>query len=135
MPKEASKTEKWVLAANAVAVTVSAVSCLVGMADPDVILRGGGTAGDGIELYAQAYAVRQLPLTAAVLAALTAKHRRHLVPVLLVSGIAQTGDALIGATSGIPGMAVGATVGAVLHLTSVAWLGRRREPRELPVTA
>ncbi|GGN82417.1 hypothetical protein GCM10011579_069980 [Streptomyces albiflavescens] len=123
--------EKWVLVGNAVAATVSAVSCVVAMADPGVLLQGD-TPGGGIELYVQAYAVRQLPLTAAVLASLTARYRRHLMPVLVVSGIAQVGDALIGATSGIPGMAVGGTVAAALHLASAAWLGKRRTPAALP---
>lgn len=125
--KTAPRAEKWVVIANAIAATVSAASCVVALADPGVLLQGG-TPGGGIDLYVQAYAVRQLPLTAAVLACLTGRYRRHLVPVLLVSGIVQAGDALIGATSGIPGMAVGGTVAAALHLASAARWGKRRTP-------
>ncbi|MGD1222731.1 hypothetical protein AB9Q10_30395 [Streptomyces krungchingensis] len=123
----AARKERWVLVANTAAVTVSAVSSVVGMAAPGLLLNGA-TPGDGAEIYAQVYAVRQLPLTAAFLTTLSDRHRRHLVPVLLVSGLAQAGDALIGATSGIPGMAAGGALAATLHLASAAWLSRRREP-------
>ncbi|MEU1203502.1 hypothetical protein ABZ446_45940 [Streptomyces sp. NPDC005813] len=122
-----ARKERWVLVANTVAVTVSAVSSVVGMAAPGLLLNGA-TPGDGAEIYAQAYAVRQLPLTAAFLTALSGRHRRHLVPVLLVSGLVQAGDALIGATSGIPGMAAGGTLAATLHFASAAWLSRHRQP-------
>jgi len=126
--KSAMRSEKWVLAANAALVVVSAGACLAGVVDPLLVLPDGSTAGDGLGLYAQGIAVRQLPLTAAVLATLTGKYRRHLIPLLVVSGIAQTGDALMGITSGIPGMAFGGGISAVVHLASARWLSARRAP-------
>ncbi|MCX4847569.1 hypothetical protein [Streptomyces sp. NBC_00893] len=57
-----------------------------------------------------------------------ARHEDHraLLPVLTVAGAAQLGDAAIGVGQGIAGMAVGGSVGAVVHLASAWWLSRHR---------
>lgn len=135
MPMNTSRSQKWVLAANAALVATSAIASLVGVVDPTLVLPDGSTAQDGLRLYAEGIAVRQLPLTAAVFVSLGGRHRRHLVPLLAVSAAAQAGDMVMGLTSGVPGMAIGGGVSAVVHLASAVWLGRRQASASLTTAA
>lgn len=103
---------------NSLAAAGSMGSSVIALIDPAIIL----PAGDGIStLYAQAYAARALPLGAALLWALmAAKGERALLPLLVVSGVVQVADIAIGVTQGQPGMIVGGTTAAAVHLLS-AW--------------
>ncbi|MEV4611081.1 hypothetical protein AB0K43_00565 [Kitasatospora sp. NPDC049258] len=109
------------LVANAAFAAVSAVACLLAVASPTLLLHD---AGAGADFYAQAYAARQLPLSGAVLTMVATGRQRGLPPLLAISGLAQLGDVAIGAAHGNPGMAIGATVGAALHLAGAWQLGR-----------
>ncbi|MEU1467013.1 hypothetical protein ABZ434_02115 [Streptomyces sp. NPDC005761] len=116
---------------NAAMAAASAAAAVIGVVRPTLLLPPGTEPTAGLQVYAEAYAVRAVPLAAA-LACLLRGERRGLVPVLAVAGAAQLGDAYIGISKGIPGMAVGGALAAGVHLASVGWLTRRtglRAPR------
>ncbi|MHC3818468.1 hypothetical protein [Streptomyces sp. DT9] len=102
----------------------SAVAAVIAVARPTLLLPAGTEPTAGLQVYAQAYAVRAVPLAAALVYALQGE-RRALVPVLAVAGAAQAGDAYIGVSRGVTGMAVGGTLAAATHLGTAWWLIRR----------
>ncbi|WP_327337211.1 hypothetical protein OG384_13770 [Streptomyces sp. NBC_01324] len=102
----------------------SAVAAVIAVARPTLLLPAGTEPTTGLQVYAQAYAVRAVPLAAALVYALKGE-RRALVPVLAVAGAAQAGDAYIGVSRGVTGMAVGGTLAAATHLGTAWWLIRR----------
>lgn len=116
---------------NAVMAAGSAAAAVIGVVRPTLLLAPGTETTAGLQVYAQAYAVRAVPLAAA-LAYLLRGESRALVPVLTVAGAAQLGDAYIGISRGVTGMAVGGTLAAGVHLTSAWWLTRRTGQRALP---
>ncbi|MFF1920562.1 hypothetical protein ACFVW8_08285 [Streptomyces sp. NPDC058221] len=102
----------------------SAVAAVIAVARPTLLLPAGTDPTAGLHVYAEAYAVRAVPLAAALVYLLKGE-RRALVPVLAVAGAAQLGDACIGAGRGVTGMAVGGTLAAATHLGTAWWLTRR----------
>ncbi|GGT09707.1 hypothetical protein ACFFV7_04880 [Nonomuraea spiralis] len=124
---------KSLMVLNVVAAAGAMASSVVALVDPSVILPAGAEVSGGLSLYAQAYAARALPLGAALLWAMTANGRPALVPLLVASGVVQVADIAIGLTQGVPGMAVGGTIAAAVHL-STAWALTRRA-RTAPATA
>ncbi|MFI6651239.1 hypothetical protein ACIBI8_26995 [Streptomyces sp. NPDC050529] len=119
---------------NAAMAAGSAAAAVIGVVRPTLLLPPGTEPTAGLQVYAQAYTVRAVPLAAA-LGYLLRGERRGLVPVLAVAGAAQLGDAYIGISRGIPGMAVGGTLAAGVHLTSAWWLTRRTGTPALGDTA
>jgi hypothetical protein len=79
--------------------------------------------------YVNAYAARQVPLTAVTLVLLCLDDRRGLVPVLAVAGLAQAGDSAIGVQQRNKRMAVSAGLCATLHLASAWWFRYHGLPR------
>ncbi|MFI9589730.1 hypothetical protein [Nonomuraea sp. NPDC052265] len=124
---------KPLVALNVVAAAGAMVSGVLALVDPAIILPAGAEVSGGVSLYAQAYAARALPLGAALLWAMTAKGRPALVPLLVTSGVVQVADVAIGLAQGQPGMAVGGTTAAAIHLLS-AWALTRRA-RTAPAAA
>jgi len=112
--------------ANAAGATLSMTSSVVGVLFPGLALPGGANPVTPLtDLYAQAYAARALPLGAVLLhQLLISRTGRGLTPLLLVAGAVQMADAAIGASAHNPGMAVGGTALAALHLGLAARLGR-----------
>ncbi|MFF2045660.1 hypothetical protein ACFVVX_35095 [Kitasatospora sp. NPDC058170] len=107
--------------ANAAGAVLSMASSVVGLLSPGLALPGGTDPVTPLtDLYAQAYAARALPLGAVLVHQLlisrTAWAGRGLGPLLLVSGAVQVADAAIGASVHNPGMTVGGSVLAALHL-------------------
>jgi len=113
-----------ILLINALGAVISAGFGLAALLDPALILPGGDVS-PAVEVGAWAYGVRAVPLGVALLILLTTQGKRGLVPLLVVSGVAQIGDAVIGATHGIPNMAIGGTALAVLELGTALWLRRK----------
>ncbi|WP_406296600.1 hypothetical protein OG948_13730 [Embleya sp. NBC_00888] len=113
-----------VLLLNAVMALGSAGSAVLGMVDPGILSVPGTEVSDGMDMYAQAYGVRAIPLAAGLLYLLARRADRGLTPILIVAGVAQLGDAVIGIEQGITGMAIGGTLGATVHLASAWWLSR-----------
>jgi hypothetical protein len=107
---------------NALVALVSGVSAGVGLARPSLALATGEPLNSGVVFFARAYAVRAIPLSAAVLTLVALGSWGTLVPVLIVSGAAQLGDAAIGAARRNPGMLVTAGALGVVHLVSAWWL-------------
>jgi hypothetical protein len=112
-----------VLIVNALGALIAGGFAVAALVDPAAILPGV-TASAGLRLYAAAYAARQLPLTAVLLGLLARPARRALVPVLVLAGLVQAGDVVIGVASQRVGMIVGGGLLAVVHLASARWLGR-----------
>ncbi|MEU1365550.1 hypothetical protein ABZ454_05375 [Streptomyces sp. NPDC005803] len=121
---------RMVLGLNAAVAAASAAAAVVGVLHPTLVLPAGIEPTAGLRMYAQAYAVRAVPLAAALVYLLRGE-RSALVPVLAVAGVAQLGDVYIGLDQGIAGMAVGGTLSAGVHLTSAWWLARRPGTRVL----
>lgn len=107
---------------NALVALVSGVSAAVGVARPAVGLAAGESVNSGVVLYARAYAVRAVQLSVVVLVLLAAGSWGSLGPVLIVAGLAQLGDAAIGAARRNTGMLITAGALAVVHLVSAQWL-------------
>ncbi|MGW1894434.1 hypothetical protein ACWCP6_29960 [Streptomyces sp. NPDC002004] len=107
---------------NALAALVSGAAALVGLARPGLALTAGEQVTVGLRFFAGAYAARAVPLGAAVLVLLAAGSWNSLVPLLVVAGLAQAGDAAIGAVQRKVGMLLAAGALAVIHLLSAHWL-------------
>lgn len=122
---------RWLVVANVLGALASSAASVVGLVHPTFVLAGSASTPLA-DVYTQAYAARALPLGAALVFVLLSRRRPGLRPLLVVSGLAQVADAAIGVRYGTPGMMVGGTLLAVVHLGSAAWL-RRATPR--PATA
>jgi hypothetical protein len=117
---------RWLVGLNGVGALISAGFAIAGLLDPAAISAGPVTAL--VRLYAGAYAVRAIPLTAVLLLLLVRRGPMvALVPLLVVAGLAQVGDAVIGIGLGQPGMLAGGSLLAAVHLLSAGWLHRRRD--------
>ncbi|MGW6919245.1 hypothetical protein ACWGB8_36335 [Kitasatospora sp. NPDC054939] len=124
--------------ANALGALLSVGSCLAGLVDPGLALPRGSAITSGVHVYAGAYAARALPLGVALIHQLLASRtKRGLLPLLVVAGVVQIGDAVIGLTVQNPGMTLGAGALAVLHLASAARIARpeRRSPSAAPAAS
>jgi hypothetical protein len=107
--------------ANMALALLSGVSSVIAVVRPGVVLAGTPITA-GLNFYARAYAVRAVPLSLVAVAILPTAGRAGVVPMLLVLGAAQAGDSVLGIRLRNKGMAIGAGVGAVVHLLSALWL-------------
>ena len=107
---------------NALVAVITAAAAVLATANPAMF--APGQAAPLADFYAQAYLVRAIPISGVLLGLLATK-RPGLQPVLLLAGLAQVGDVVVGALHAQPVMIAGATFGAVVHLGS-AWFLRRR---------
>jgi hypothetical protein len=115
------KLGKAAITANAIAAGAAMTFGVVALLAPAAIT-DAGTSTSAVDMYAQFYAARAIPLGAALLVSLFSRHKRGLLPLLAVSGAAQFGDLLVGAAQGIPGMMIGGGTLAVVHLATVGVL-------------
>jgi hypothetical protein len=107
---------------NAAVALVSGGFAVVGLVRPTALAPAGGAITPAATMYSWFYAVRAIPLSAITLAVLFGDIRAAAVPVLLVAGLAQVGDLVVGMRQRNPGMTTGSTVGALVHLGSIWWL-------------
>jgi hypothetical protein len=110
------------LIGNALLALLSGGSSLVALARPGVILPAAAPVSPLARFYAGAYTARAVPLSVVALAAFALAGPEALLPLLVVLGAAQVGDAALGVRLRNWGMTAGASVGAVIHLLSAAWL-------------
>jgi hypothetical protein len=110
-----SSSWRWIAGVNGLGALIAAGFAVASAINP--ALPGGGTVTTLVRLYAWTYVVRAVPLAAA-LVVLLARRRPGpgLVPLLVVAGLAQAGDAVVGATLGLPSMFAGGGLYAVIHL-------------------
>jgi hypothetical protein len=113
------------VAVNVTSALISAAFGAVALVDPAASPGIDGGVTSTANLYAAMYGVRALPIAAAIIW-LALADRRRLVPVLLLAGVAQIGDIIIGTATATVTMALGATIAAIIHLGS-AWLLRASE--------
>ncbi|WP_433709978.1 hypothetical protein ACQP2U_26635 [Nocardia sp. CA-084685] len=110
---------------NAIGAGAAVAFSIATLVDPTLAVSGSADS-PGMDLYAQAYAARAIPLGAALLFSLASRRKRALLPLLTVSGAVQLGDVAIGAAQGIPGMMVGGSVLALIHLATAGRLALDR---------
>ncbi|SRR6266536_97605 len=122
---------RWLVAANVAGALAAAGASVVGLIRPAFVL-AGSAATPLAEIYTQVYAARALPLGAALVVVLLSRRRAGLRMLLVVSGLAQVADAAIGVRYGAPGMVVGGTLLAAVHLGSVLRLSGRRAKIAVP---
>jgi hypothetical protein len=127
---EPMKVGRTLAIANGLAAVGSMAASVVGLIDPATMLPAGSEVSAGVDFYAQAYAARALPLGAALLFALASRSNWGLRPLLVVAGLVQAGDSIIGVTQHNPGMAISAGTLAAIHLVSAWWLTRRGTGRD-----
>ncbi|MCU1641712.1 MAG: hypothetical protein JWN03_1987 [Nocardia sp.] len=108
--------------ANAAVALLSGASSVVGMLRPALAVPGGGPATPGTMFFAYAYGARAVPLSVILLMLLAIGARGELTPILVVAGLAQIGDAAIGASRRNWPMAATCVVLAAVHLHSAWWL-------------
>ncbi|MFX0576586.1 hypothetical protein [Nocardia nepalensis] len=122
---QTEKLAKTAIIINAIGAGVAMAFSAAALVDPTLVITGTADS-PGVDLYAQAYAARAIPLGAALLFSLTSRRKPGLLPLLTVSGAVQLGDVAIGASQGIPGMMVGGTVLALIHLATAGQLAFSR---------
>ncbi|HEY2004262.1 MAG TPA: hypothetical protein VGH44_04060 [Candidatus Saccharimonadia bacterium] len=117
----------WIAGVNGLGAIIAAVFGVVSLIDPGF---PGGSVNTLVHLYAGTYAVRAIPI-AIVLIVLLIRSRSVsvLVPVLLIAGLAQAGDAVLGVIYGQFAMLAGGGAYAVIHLSTAAWLWKRGSVR------
>ncbi|WP_412540121.1 hypothetical protein R8Z50_30535 [Longispora sp. K20-0274] len=119
------KFKRTVVIANVLAAAVSVASAVLAMVDPGIVLTGGDRVTDGVTFYAMGYGVRAVPLGVVLIALLVTRGRRAVPPMLLLAGLVQAGDSVLGFATGNLGMGFGAGAFAVVHLASAWWLRDR----------
>jgi hypothetical protein len=128
---------QWVAGVNVLMALISAVFGAIALLAPGANPGITGELTSATTYYAAMYGVRALPLAAAVTwLAWTGRATGwpRLVPVLILAGVIQLGDAIIGMTTGTPAPIIGATIAAAVHLTS-AWYFSRVARRLSPTSA
>ncbi|GAA4569101.1 hypothetical protein [Planotetraspora kaengkrachanensis] len=108
--------------ANAAVALLSGVSSVAGVMRPGLGLPKGAPITAGVDFYARAYAVRAVPLSAVALVMLARGDSAGLTAMLIVLGLAQVGDCVLGVMRRHLGMSVGAGVCALVHLLSAWWI-------------
>ncbi|NUR74423.1 MAG: hypothetical protein HOU81_26735 [Hamadaea sp.] len=112
-----------VLILNALLVLGSGVSGVLGVLRPTLVLSPAEVVTPGVTFFAQAYAVRAVPLSAVALVLFAARPEGvALAAMLVLLGLVQAGDGVIGFRRRILGMTIASTVGAVVHLASAVYV-------------
>jgi hypothetical protein len=125
-----------IVVVNLVVVLASLAFAVIALVDPAFLLPSGAPVSTGVHYYAAFYAARAIPLGLALIVVLTrirpdSRNQGMLGILLLVAGVAQIGDAVIGAAWGTTSL-YGGIAAAVIHLGSVVLLSlghRRWDPR------
>lgn len=112
-----------ILILNALLVLGSGLSGVLGVVRPTLAIGRVETVTPGVMFFAEAYAVRAVPLSAVALVLFATRPEGVALTALLVLlGLVQAGDGVIGFRRRIWGMTVASTVGALVHLASAVYL-------------
>lgn len=114
-------TGRLLVAGNALAAVLSGAAALLAWLNPSLLVAGSVT--PMVNFYVNVYVARQPPLSAVLLGLLATRGASGLRALLLVSGLAQAGDAVVGAWQAQPAMIIAPTVATVIHLGSAFVLG------------
>ncbi|MEW9534420.1 hypothetical protein [Microbispora sp. NPDC049125] len=110
------------LVLNVLAALGAAGSSVAGVVKPGLGLRPDEETTAGVHFYTRAYAARALPLGVVTALVLVWGPSVAVVPLLVVSGLAQVGDSVLGIMRRNLGMALGAGAFAVIHLlAAILW--------------
>jgi hypothetical protein len=117
----------WTIAvANAAAALGSGGFAVAAVVNPGLLLPEGNEVTPAAEFYAKMFAARSLPLSAAVTALILLRSTDRLSAFLIVAGVVQAADALIGASYRNRGQTLAPAAAAALHFASARWLLRGR---------
>jgi hypothetical protein len=117
-----STSWRWIAGVNGLGALIAAGFAVASAINP-ALADGGGSVTNLVRLYAFAYAVRAVPLAAALIVLLVRpRPAPSLVPLLVVAGLAQSGDSVVGASLGLPAMFAGGAMYALIHLATAGWL-------------
>ena len=100
-----------------------AVAALI---NPGLLLTDGGERTPAVDFYVKYYAVRSLCLSSLTVVLALLGSSNWLGALLIVVGLIQAGDALIGASYGSWSQTLLPAVAAASHLASASWLLRHR---------
>jgi hypothetical protein len=125
-----------VVVVNLLIVAASLAFGVIALVDPALLLPAGAQSSTGVRYYAAFYAARALPLGVMLVIALLrirpdSRNQGVLGVLLIVSGLAQVGDALIGGVWGTTAL-WGGILAAIVQFGSVVLLSlwhRRYDPR------
>jgi len=115
-----------IAAANAAAALASGGFAAAAAVNPGVLLPEGHEATPAAAFYARYFAARSLPLAAMVVALVLRRSTDRLGTFLVLAGLVQAADALIGASYRNRGQTLAPAAAAALHLASARWLLRDR---------
>src|SRR4051812_8718914 len=108
--------------ANGTVALVSGVSSVAGVIKPGLGLPKNAPITAGVDFYVRAYAVRALPLSVVALVMLASGSWAGLAAMLIVLGLAQVGDSVLGVMQRNLGMFLGPAMSALIHLLSAVWI-------------
>lgn len=117
----------WALATvNAVVTLVSGGFAAAAAVDPGVLLPEGQEATPAATFYARYLAARSLPLAATTIVLVLRRSTNRLGAVLVLAGLVQAADALIGASYRNRAQMIAPAAASACHLASAWWLLRGR---------
>ncbi|MCP2324721.1 hypothetical protein HDA40_003228 [Hamadaea flava] len=112
-----------ILILNALLALGAGAAGVLGVARPTLAIGPAAAVTPGVTYFAQMYAVRAVPLSAMALVLFATRPEGVALTALLVLlGLVQAGDGVIGFRRRIWGMTVASTVGATVHLASAVYL-------------
>ena len=120
---------KVVVTVNVLVVAASGVFAAAALINPGILLPSESVVTSATDLYVKFYAARSLPLTGFIAALGLFGSTSWLGALLVLAGLVQALDALIGLSYGNLGQTLFPAVAAILHLVSAGWLLRHhRQP-------
>ncbi|ADD41647.1 DUF4267 domain-containing protein [Stackebrandtia nassauensis] len=127
---DSNSERKWsrtIRVVNAVLAAGTAAFAVAALIHPPLAV--AGTVTDSTTFYVQIYAARAIPLGLAVAVLALSRNRRALPALLLVAGVVQLADVVIGVSQANPGMTITAVIAAAVPLWSAWYLRAERGSR------
>ncbi|MFI0417878.1 DUF4267 domain-containing protein [Spongiactinospora sp. 9N601] len=117
--------ERIFIAVTVVSTLVTLMVSAILIVDPAFALPAGSAVSPAVETFARACSIRSLAVGGALLVLLARRSAAGLIVLLWVTGLFQTGDALVHALNGHPAT-FSAAVLALVAFGSARWLTRSR---------
>lgn len=114
----------YIVTVNVLIVLASGIFAVAALIDPGLLLPSGSVVTPAADLYVRFYAARSLPLTGFIVALVLLGSTSWLGGLLILAGLIQALDSLIGLSYGNLGQTLFPAVAAVIHLVSASWLLR-----------
>ena len=115
---------KVIVTVNVLVAAASGVFAVAALIKPNLLLPSGSVVTSAADLYVKFYAARSLPLTGFIAALGLLGSTSWLGALLILAGLVQALDALIGLNYGNLGQTLFPAVAATIHFVSAGWLLR-----------